>query len=206
MPVFSTFPNRFYLLATFSYYFRLSDTLPLCLKFSSMAGFLALIFLTPLQLRVELSEDVKHSQLLVIWGQVGQFSVNHGKNKTKNSQSHHTIGIEQKSIDATWINFDIRMSSFHQSHSVYRLVYWEMSVYENSVFYFGCLSQTLLLKFPVLKGTLAMLQLQPLLHWRRFSSQNGRTTHLLSSLYVADSVESIISLECQCSHIQDWNL
>jgi len=50
-----------------------------------MAGFLALIFLTPLQLRVELSEDVKHSQLLVIWGQVGQFSVNHGKNKTKNS-------------------------------------------------------------------------------------------------------------------------
>lgn len=78
-------------------------------------------------------------------GQVGQFSVNHGKNKTKNSQSHHTIGIEQKSIDATWINVDIRMSSFHQSHSVYRLVYWEMSVYENSVFYFGCLSQTLLL-------------------------------------------------------------
>lgn len=112
MPVFSTFPHRFYLLTTFSYCFRLSDTLPLCLKFSSMAGFLALIFLTPLQLRVELSEDVKHSQLLVIWGQVGQFSVNHGKNKTKNSLSHHTIGIEQQSIDATWINFDTRMSSF----------------------------------------------------------------------------------------------
>ena len=47
------------------------------------------------------------------------------------------------------------MSSFHQSHTAYRLVYWEMSVYENSAFYFGCLSQTLLLKFSGVKGHLS---------------------------------------------------
>lgn len=41
------------------------------------------------------------------------------------------------------------------SPTVYRLVYWEMSVYENSVFYFECLSQTLLLKFSGVKGHLS---------------------------------------------------
>lgn len=40
-------------------------------------------------------------------------------------------------------------------HTAYRLVYWGMSVYENSVFYFGCLSQTLLLKFSGVKGHLS---------------------------------------------------
>lgn len=66
---------------------KLSDTLPLCLNFPWMTGCLALLFLVLLQLRVEISEEVKHSRLLVLWVQVGQFSINHGKNKTKNSKA-----------------------------------------------------------------------------------------------------------------------
>lgn len=48
-----------------------------------MTGFLALTFHTPCQLGVELIKKVKHKHLLVTQQQIGEFSVNRGRNDTK---------------------------------------------------------------------------------------------------------------------------
>lgn len=52
-----------------------------------MTGCLALIFRNSLELRVKLSKEMKHSQLLVFQGKGDQFPINHDKNKTKNPKA-----------------------------------------------------------------------------------------------------------------------